>query len=188
LGRRTGSTREEATGEPSRRGPKVPNREATSETPATAAERGYARARARDEAIRAALPPLAPGERPTAIAVAAVAAIVIGLANLVLVVTDWSIDGRPSTAAGLGFAALMLMLGAGMWRLVYIAVIAFQALLATSIVYAFLALLLASNLAGAILAGAIVVLGGPLFWFLVRPMARLQKTRQDRGTPESPVG
>jgi hypothetical protein len=154
------------------------NRVETAEPdPRESIERGYARSRARDEAIRAALPPLAPGERPLAIAIAAVAAAVIGLANLLLVITDWSIDGRPSSAAGLAFAGIMLVLGAAMWRLVYLAVLAFQALLVTSIVYAFLALLLASNVAGAILAAAILVLGGPLFWFLVRPMARLQKTR-----------
>lgn len=150
--------------------------------------RGYARSRARDDAVRATLRPLAPGERPLAIAIAAAAAAFIGLANVILAATGWDIDGGPSAAAGLAFAAFMLLLAAAMWRLVYLAVVAFQALLGVSVVYAFLALLLASNVLGAILAGAVIAGGGTLFWFLVRPMARLQLTRRTRGTPDARVG
>ena len=44
------------------------------DTQAEPGQRGYARSRAKDEAARAALKPLAPGERPTAITVGAIAA------------------------------------------------------------------------------------------------------------------
>lgn len=152
--------------------------------------RGYARSRARDDAVRATLRPLAPGERPRAIAIAAAAAALIGLANVILAATGWDIDGGRvgGTGSGLAFAAFMLLLAAGMWRLAYLAVLAFQALLGVSVIYAFLALLLASNVVGALLAGAVIAGGGTLFWFLVRPMARLQLTRRMRGTPDARVG
>ena len=45
--------------------------------------RGYARGREKDEAARAALKPLREGERPRAVTVAGVLALVLGLANLV---------------------------------------------------------------------------------------------------------
>ena len=44
---------------------------------------GYARSRAKDEEARAALRPLRPGERPTAVTVGAIAATVLAVANLV---------------------------------------------------------------------------------------------------------
>ena len=44
--------------------------------------RGYARGREKDEAARAALKPLAPGERPTAVTVAGALALVLGVGNL----------------------------------------------------------------------------------------------------------
>ena len=53
--------------------------------------RGYARSRERDEAIRAALEPLAPGERPRAVTVAAVVAGVLGVANLALLLAGWDV-------------------------------------------------------------------------------------------------
>ena len=55
--------------------------------------RGYARAREKDEAARAALVPLAPGERPWPIALSAVLAALFAIANVVLVLAGWEVDG-----------------------------------------------------------------------------------------------
>ena len=51
--------------------------------------RGYARGRAKDEAARAALVPLAPGERPTAVTVGAIVAALLAAANLIAVIAGW---------------------------------------------------------------------------------------------------
>src|SRR5687768_10758976 len=50
---------------------------------------GYARSREKSEAARAALKPLEPGERPTAVTVGAIAAMLLAAANLVAVVAGW---------------------------------------------------------------------------------------------------
>ena len=49
--------------------------------------RGYARGRARDDEIRAALEPLAPGERPRVVTIAAIVAFVFALANVAAALT-----------------------------------------------------------------------------------------------------
>ncbi len=111
--------------------------------PADAQERmarGYARGRAKDEAARAALVPLAPGERPRAVTVAALVAAFLGLANV--------------------------------------------ALLGIAIVVAALSLMVASNLLAVVLCLAIIATASPLFWFLIRAMARIQLPVR---RPEDPV-
>jgi hypothetical protein len=44
-------------------------------------------------------------------------------------------------------------------------------------VYASLSLMLASNLAAVVVCVALIVVAGPLFWMLIRIMARLQAPR-----------
>jgi hypothetical protein len=61
-----------------------------------------------------------------------------------------------------------------MWRAQYWAVIGFEVLLGVLLVFAALSLMLASNVQGAVLALAVIALAGPLFWFLIRAMARIQ--------------
>ncbi len=137
--------------------------------------RGYARGRARDEAIRESLEPLDEGERPGAVTAAISVATVLGVVNLVLFAAGVDIKGKhPSVVGVLVFAALMAAVAIGMWRGRYPAVLAFQALLGITIVIAALSLLVASNLAAVGLCAAIVGLGGWLFWKLIRVMARLQ--------------
>jgi hypothetical protein len=139
----------------------------------------YARQRARDEAARAALVPLAPGERPRAVTIAAVVAVLLAISNVVLLATGWEVNGeRPQLAGTLLFSAVMLVGAAAMWRGRYWAVLGFQALLAITILFAFLALLTASNVRAVVLCVAIMALAGPLFWFLVKAMARLQLPRR----------
>jgi hypothetical protein len=136
--------------------------------------RGYARSRARDEAARAALEPLAPGERPDAVTVAAVVAAVFFTANLVAIVLNISDgDGQKLASATVGCLLLGIM-AIGMWNARYWAVLGMQMLLGISVLFASLALLQAGNIAAAALALAIIASAGTLFWFLIKAMARIQ--------------
>jgi len=136
---------------------------------------GYARGRERDEAARAALRPLGPGERPWPIIVAAIAAFALGAANLVLLAAGVEIDGkRPGAVGVVAFGAVMFAAAWGIWRARYWAVLGFQALLALIVLVFFLFLLRASSIAAAAIAIAVVAVAGFLFWKLVRVLARMQ--------------
>lgn len=140
--------------------------------------RGYARGRERDDATRAALEPLAPGERPRAVTVAAVVALVIAAANLVGFIAGWEIDGEQPSAFGFAaFELLMLAAAWGLWQGRYWAVLGFEALLGITLVIAGLGLLVASNWQAVALSVGLLVTAGPLFWFLIRAMARIQMPR-----------
>jgi hypothetical protein len=148
---------------------------------------GYARGRARDEAARAALKPLAPGERPVPVTVGAIAAGVLALANLVALVVGWDTgpgsgddDGR-AIAGSLLVTGVLAVVAYGMWRARYWAVLGMQTLLAITIIFASLGLITATNAWAALVLVAIVCGAGVLFWFLVKAMARIQM-------PERPGG
>jgi len=146
-------------------------------------ERGYARGRARDDAIRAQLVPLAPGERPRAVTVAALAAAFLCVANLVA-----TLLGNPSSTQWRFTAiqcAVLLAAAIGMWRVRYWAVLGFQALLGITMVVAFLALLRGVNLRASLYCVGLIALSAPMFWFLVRAMARIQMPERARRTPGS---
>jgi hypothetical protein len=140
--------------------------------------RGYARAREKDEAARAALVPLAPGERPWPIVLSAVLAAVFAVANVILVLAGWEVDGRRPIASGLIFAAVMLAAAIGMWRLKYWAVLGWEVLLGVTFIGAMLSLLRAGNAAGVALSVIVMALTGPLFWLLIRQMARIQMPKR----------
>lgn len=143
--------------------------------PEPAAPDPYARARARSEALRAELEPLGETERPLGIKLAVALAAVIGAANLVgalLAIAGAGAGVKP--AAGLAFAGIMAALAGAMWGRSYLAVLAFEALLALSMLYAAVSLAFASNLAGVALGVGVIVVCAPVFWLLVRVMARLQ--------------
>ena len=125
----------------------------------------------RDADARAQLTPLAPGERPLGIKLGAALALLIALANLVAVILG---AGDEPPALGIAFAAVMLAAAAGLWARNYLVVLAFEALLAVGIIYAALSLLLASSLVGLLLGIAVIAVCSPIFWLLVRVMARLQ--------------
>jgi hypothetical protein len=137
-------------------------------------ERGYARAREKDEEARAALVPLAPGERPWPIVVCAVLALVFAVSNVVLVLAGYEVDGRQPVAGGLIFAAIMLAAAIGLWQLRYWAVLGFEVLLGVTFIGAMLSLLRAGNVQGVVVAVVVMAATGPLFWLLIRQMARIQ--------------
>jgi len=153
-----------------------PLRPAAERAPAgDAMKRGYARGEARNEAVRQSLEPLEPGERPGVVTVAAIVALVLALSNIALWLAGVEVSGREPNAGSVVLqAAVLLAAAAGMWKAKYWAVLGFEALLGLSIMLASLALLVASDVAEAVFCLAIIVLGGWLFWKLVRAMARLQ--------------
>ena len=136
--------------------------------------RGHARAREKDEAARAALVPIAPGERPWPIVVSAALAAVFAVANLVLILAGWEVDGERPVAGGLVFVAVMAAAAIGMWRLKYWAVLGFEVMLAITFVGALLSLLRAGDAWAVVLAVTVMAATGPLFYLLIRQMARIQ--------------
>ena len=134
--------------------------------------RGYARGRERDEAIRAQLQPLAPGERPLGLKLAIALAIVFGIANVVAA----ALGEAPGPA--IAFAFVSAAIAYGLWQRSYLVILLFQALLAISIIVSTLSLAFASNILGVLLALAVIGACSPVFWLLVRVMARLQVPRE----------
>jgi hypothetical protein len=144
-------------------------------------DRGYARSRAKSDAVRAGLQPLQPGERPRAVTVAAAIALLIATANLILFYSGWEPRGQePSTSGTWVFVGVMVTAAIGMWRRKYWAVLGFEMLLGVALVGTAVALLRASNFAAVALCFGIFAVCGPLFWFLIRAMARLQMPTRTR--------
>jgi hypothetical protein len=136
--------------------------------------RGYARGRAKDDAARAALKPLAPGERPRAVTVGAVVAAVAALANLIALIAGYDPDEPRKTITTVFGLILLILVAVGMWRARYWAVLGMQTLLALTIILSSLALLTAVNVLAGLIAFVLVAGCGTLFWFLVKAMARIQ--------------
>ncbi|ADB49202.1 hypothetical protein [Conexibacter woesei] len=128
----------------------------------------------RNAEARAALVPLADGERPGAVTAGALVSTVLGVLVVVGYASGARVGGEGSLAGALFLAGIFLVAGYGMWRVRYWAVLGFEALLAFQIVVASLSLMVASNVWAALLCVAVIVLGGWLFWKLIRAMARIQ--------------
>ncbi len=151
-------------------------------SPGDAMTRGYARARARDDALRAGLAPLGPDERPLPLVICSLLAAGLALANLVLWLAGLEIQGgRPGAAGVLLFCGLMLAAAVGMWQKRYWAVLGFQALLAVSMLAAFLSLLRAADLLAVVIPVVVLAGCGWLFWRLIRIMARMQVPSRSGG-------
>ena len=145
-------------------------------------ERARARTEAKNQAVRDQLEPLAPGERPAAVTVASVAAMLLAAGNLVAFLLA---DDTAGKDAGRSYVQLALICGVlaaasiGMWRAKYWAVLGFQTILGLQIIVYCLALTRVERWWTALLMLAIVIASGALFWYLIRAMARIQM-------PESP--
>jgi hypothetical protein len=140
---------------------------------------GYARSRAKDDAARAALKPLRPGERPLAVTVGAVAAAVLALANLIALAFgynagDDTISPGSDVTGSIITAAVLALVAYGMWQARYWAVLGMQTLLALTIIFSALSLIGAVNWWAFVLLSLTLILAGTLFWFLIKAMARIQ--------------
>jgi hypothetical protein len=169
-----------------RRKPRPENQSSRAPAPPTdstlaqgAIGRGYTRSQARDNAARAALEPLRPGERPTAVTIGAVAAALLALANLVALAfgynsaEDTLSPGSDATGSILA-AVILLVVAYGMWKSRSWGVLGMQTLLALTIIFASLGLITARSLWAAGVLVVIIAAAGTLFWFLVKAMARIQ--------------
>jgi hypothetical protein len=136
-----------------------------------------ARGEERNEALRAQLRPFAPGERPLALKLSAALAALIAVANLVALAAGATVNGSRPVVGAIVLIALMAAFAVGLWRRRYLAVLAWEALLAVTLVYASLSLMLASNLAAVLVCVGLIAVAGPLFWMLIRIMARIQAPR-----------
>jgi len=137
------------------------------------------RSQRRDAEARAALQPLAPGERPPVVVASALVAAGLALGNLIAYLAGDKIGGsRPAASGILVFSALMLACAVGLWRLWYGAVLGFMALLAIIVTVFALLLIEASNLLGVVVALLVIVVAGFLFFKLVRVLSRIQMPKR----------
>jgi hypothetical protein len=136
----------------------------------------------RERPAPAPLEPLGEGERPPALFVAIGVSVVLAVAVLVggLTVHDLSHHGG-SLPGAIFIAAILILLALGMYRRRYMAVLGFEALLTFQIIATSLALLLASSIVTAAISLLAIVLGGWLFWKLIRIMGRIQAGERQGG-------
>lgn len=152
----------------------------TDETPTNGAA-AYAGARskseAKNQAVRDSLEPLAPGERPLAVTIAAIVAAVLAVTNLVVyLLSDHAVgaDRGKEVFQTVMICGILAVAAIGMWRAKYWAVLGFQTVLGLQVIILSLSILKAKNIWVVLLFLGIIALSSVLFWFLIRAMARLQ--------------
>jgi hypothetical protein len=163
--------------------PTQPEDAAVEETIEERRARARARTEAKNQARRDELEPLAPGERPLAVTIAAIAAVLLAIGNFLPFIFSNDLTGQEEKRAivQLGLICLVLVAASiGMWRAKYWAVLGFQTILGLQIIVYSLALTRVERWPTALLLLAIVIASATLFWFLIRAMARIQM-------PESPT-
>lgn len=147
---------------------------------------GYARGEARNETIRRGLEPLGEGQRPKAVTVAVIVALVMCAGNVAAALSGIDVGSNEDDAIGFTILSTVILLIAagGMWANRYWAVLGFQAILGLQITTIALALMLGAIEGWKILpAVALVVALGWLFWKLIRAMARMQMPERPRRPP-----
>ena len=148
--------------------------------PGAAAPR-MSRTEQKNAAARERLEPLEEGERPLAVTIGAVATFALGAANIVLFAFGLKVAGQKPTVSGIaGPTLIMFVASYGMWRKRYWAVLGTEALLALIIVIFSLLALRAENVKSVLIALAVIVPCGALFWFLIKAMARIQMPERPR--------
>jgi hypothetical protein len=133
------------------------------------------RSEQRNQAIRESLEPLAEGERPRAVTVAAIVAGVLVVVNIALAIGGYKIHGsRPAIPGVIVFTLLLGAMAWGLWRSRYWAVLGMEALLGITMMLFGLALPFAANARAVLVSIVVLVPAATLFWFLIRAMARIQ--------------
>jgi hypothetical protein len=152
------------------------------ETPAapeeTFQERMARRYEERNEEARAKLEPLDPGERPRAVTVGAIVAILLALVftvSAVLAIAGVHAGGRSIKPAPiLLFALVFWAMAVGMWRSRYWAVLGFQTVLLLMMLASAFGLVAVSSILQAVGTTLLLLGSGLLFYFMIRAMARIQ--------------
>ena len=139
-------------------------------------KRGYARAEKRNREVRESLEPLAEGERPTVVTVAAILSGAVGVLTMGAWIAGVEVDGsRPEFVQALAPALLMGLMAWGMWRARYWAVLGFQTLLVFILFAAAWGLATeAGNVLQVLVTLALLAVAGTFFWFMIKAMARIQ--------------
>jgi hypothetical protein len=133
------------------------------------------RSEAKNAEARARLVPLREGERPGAVTAAALVTALLLVMNIAAAIFGYDAPGGGNNAGPLIVYAILLgVMTWGLWHAKYWAVLGLQALLAITMLIAGLSAPLASDVPSAVLAVAIFLAAGTLFWFLVKAMARIQ--------------
>ena len=133
------------------------------------------RSEQRNAAARSRLSPLAEGERPRAVTIGAIVAVLSGVGNAVVWLAGLEIQGQRPAVLWLAFSVLLLVTAWGMWRARYWAVLGFQVLLALTLISVALPVVVSAGPVQAVVFLLVVLIpGGLLFWFLVKAMARIQ--------------
>jgi hypothetical protein len=132
----------------------------------------------RNAEARAKLQPLAPGERPKAVTIAAVVSAVLAAVfavSSVLALAGVDAGGREiSPAPIILFTAVFVAMTVGMWRTRYWAVLGFQTLLVLVILASALGLVQVSTVPEAVATIALLGGAGTLFYFMIRALGRIQ--------------
>lgn len=119
--------------------------------------------------------PLGEGERPVPLLIGVAVCLVLSILIAVGALTIHDLSRRGgSLAAGIFLACVFALLARGMYERRYWAVLSFEALIAFQVLVTSLALVVASTILAAALCLLAVLLGGWLFWKLVRVMGRIQ--------------
>lgn len=145
-------------------------------------ERLSRRSEAKNQAVRESLEPLAEGERPRAVTVAAVVSMVIAIAltvSAVLAAAGVEIRGEEQRAVPIAlFAVVVWAMAWGLWKARYWAVLGFQMLLVLLMLSAGLGLLTVGNVLQALATVLLLGASATLFYFMIRSMARIQMPKQ----------
>ena len=148
--------------------------------------RGYAGAEAKREAIRAELEPLGADERPGAVTVAVVVALVMCAGNIAAAASGLDIGANEDDATGFTIlsTAILLIAAGGMWKSQYWAVLGFQAIVGLQVATIALALMLGAIEGWKMIPAALLVIAlGWLFYKLIRAMARMQMPERPTRPP-----
>ena len=156
------------------------NRQKRKQRQRVASPKPPSRSEQKNEEARAALVPLEPGERPVAVTVGAIVALLFGLSNFVMYAAGIEVRGEEPNAGVLLFGALMLAAAWGMWKVRYWAVLGMQALLALIILAFSISAMTASSVLGVVIVVVVIVGAGTLFWFMIKAMARIQMPTRDQ--------
>jgi hypothetical protein len=148
---------------------------------AAAEARGISRSELKNEEAREKLEPLAEGERPLVVTVGAVISLLIAasiviawIAGVEVEVGNTDVEERPNAFQVIPPAILFTVMGVGMLRARYWAVLGFQAIMAIIMIGSFIALIAATSVFQAISTALVLAAAGALFWFTVKALARIQ--------------
>ena len=138
------------------------------------------RSEVKNAEARARLVPLRDGERPGAVTAAALVTSLLLVMNVAAAVFGYDAPGGGNNVGPLIVYGLLLgVMTWGLWHARYWAVLGMEALLALTMLIAGLSAPLASDVLSAVLAVAIFLAAGVLFWFLIKAMARIQMPERE---------